>query len=211
MSEALSSLPGPGGFSLLEAFAPRTGFRADARFTAVEPPPPATEPEPAAQTAPEPLPDPVAEAFALGYENGRAEAATAAQAATDADEAARRKLELSLVRLDKTLGEEMRLRLRDTVAALCEAAIMPLALDEEALLQRIDKALAMLARADDERTIRLHPEDIRMISDRMRSDWNVEPDPTLARGELRVESHNGGIEDGPASWRRAIAEALHQV
>jgi flagellar assembly protein FliH len=30
----------------------------------------------------------------------------------------------------------------------------------------------------------------------------------LERGALRVEAANGGVEDGPAQWRQAIAEAL---
>ena len=36
----------------------------------------------------------------------------------------------------------------------------------------------------------------------------VEPDPALERGSLRFETASGGVEDGPAHWRRAIAEAI---
>ena len=68
----------------------------------------------------------------------------------------------------------------------------------------------MLARADDERLIRLHPDDIALLSPRFAADWQVAPDPALERGALRVETPNGGVEDGPDLWRRAIAEALHQ-
>ena len=100
--------------------------------------------------------------------------------------------------------------LRDTVAALCEAAIAPLALDEDALARRIVTAVSMLARADDERVIRLHPDDLDLVSQRLSAEWQVEPDPTLERGAVRVETATGGVEDGPGQWRRAIAEALHQ-
>ena len=34
------------------------------------------------------------------------------------------------------------------------------------------------------------------------------PDPALERGALGSRAPNGGVEDGPAQWRRAIAEAL---
>ena len=68
----------------------------------------------------------------------------------------------------------------------------------------------MLSRADDERLIRLHPEDIKLISPRISADWQVQSDATLERGSIRVESAQGGVEDGPEQWRRAIAEALHQ-
>ena len=49
-----------------------------------------------------------------------------------------------------------------------------------------------------------------LVSPQFSMDWQIVPDSTLERGSLRVESANGGVEDGPAVWRRAIGEALHQ-
>lgn len=204
----MSDLAGGSGVSLLDLFARPPGFRADARFGETLSLP---EPEPAAPPAPEDVHDPVAEAFVQGYHAGREEAEQAARAAAEADEAARAKLDLSFARLDKALEEELRLRLRETVSALCEAAIAPLAFDEDAMLRRVTLAAAMLARADDERVIRLHPDDLKLIAPRLLAEWQVEPDTSLERGALRVEGAQGGVEDGPATWRRAIAEALHQV
>ena len=59
-----------------------------------------------------------------------------------------------------------------------------------------------------ERVLRLHPEDFKLIARQLPADLEVLPDAALERGALRVESANGGVEDGPAHWRRAIAEAL---
>lgn len=175
------------------------GFKASARFAA--PPPAVAMPEVEAE-------DPLARAYAEGHAVGIAEERARAAEAAAADAAAREVLTFSFARLDRQLEEELRLRLRDTVAALCETSLAPLALDEEALARRIETAVSMLARADDERVIRLNPEDIPLVSARLAEDWQVVPDPALERGALRVESTNGGVEDGPASWRRAIAEAL---
>jgi flagellar assembly protein FliH len=180
-----------------------SGFRSDARFAPPAetraPTPPVHEPE-----------DPLAVAFAEGYAAGAAEAQANAEYLANELAAAREALGLSFARLDKELEEELRLRLRDTVAALCEAAIAPLALDPDALLTRIQRAVAMLARADDDRVIRLHPDDLSLVSPRLAAEWEVLPDPTLERGALRVETSSGGVEDGPEQWRLAIAEALHQ-
>jgi len=71
----------------------------------------------------------------------------------------------------------------------------------------------MFSRADDERLIRLHPEDLALIKPQLPKDWHFFPDPALERGAIRVEARQGGVEgggveDGPAQWRRAIAEAL---
>ena len=161
--------------------------------------------------APDPAPaDPVETAYADGYAAAMADALAQAEEQARQTEDARHKLDLAFVRLDRELEEELRLRLRETVAALCESAIVPMALDEDMLMRRIRSAVSMLARADDERVIRLHPDDISLVSPRFEADWTVVPDPTLERGALRVEGANGGVEDGPATWRRAIAEALHQ-
>jgi flagellar assembly protein FliH len=206
MSEALPR----GGLSLLDVFARPPGFRADQRFSEailLPEPEPAGEPEHSSLDSPYP----VAEAFAQGYHAGREDAERAAQAAAETDEEARTKLDLSFSRLDKALEEELRLRLRETVAALCEAALAPLAIDENALVRRIEVAAAMLARADDERVIRLHPDDVKLLAPRLKGEWQIKPDPTLERGSIRVEGASGGVEDGPATWRRAIAEALHQI
>ncbi|MCJ2186852.1 FliH/SctL family protein [Novosphingobium beihaiensis] len=206
-------------FSLLEAFAKPRGFTPDKRFGALagagpEPEPaPAPEPEPEPETPPpaeDEAPDPVAEAFAQGFAAGHEQAQTEAQARAAEDAAAFEGLKLSFARLDAALEEELRLRLRDTVTALCEAALAPLAIDEDALMRRITRAASMLARADDERVIRLHPDDIKLIEPRLAEDWQVQPDPKLERGTVRIESQNGGVEDGPATWRLAIAEAMHQ-
>ncbi|MCX7864242.1 MAG: flagellar assembly protein FliH [Novosphingobium sp.] len=181
-------------------------FRADPRFDdapiAPEPPEEAQEDEPS--------PDPLALAYARGFAAGVAEAEARAREQARIQEEAREKLALSFARLDKACEEELRQRLRDTVAALCESAIAPMALDEAMLLRRIEKCVSMLARADDERIIRLNPEDLTLIAPRLAAEWRVVPDPSLERGALRVETRTGGVEDGPALWRQAIAEALSQ-
>lgn len=171
---------------------------------------PAPEPELPVQLELEHAPDPVADAYTNGFAAGYEQAQNEASARAAQDAAAYQGLMLSFTRLDAALEEELRLRLRDTVAALCEAAIAPLALDEEALLRRVGRAASMLARADDERVIRLHPDDVKLVSPHLSEQWHVQPDTRLERGTIRIESANGGVEDGPATWRLAISEALHQ-
>lgn len=195
-----------GGGLPFEALSTGSGFRSDARFASLGGSQPS---EPQRMPDPEPE-DPLAIAFAEGYAAGAAEAQSHAEQQALADAAAREGLTLAFAKLDSELEEQLRQRLRDTVAALCEAAIAPLALDEDALLRRIERAVSLLARADDERLIRLHPDDVALLSPRFAADWQVLPDRTLERGSIRVETANGGVEDGPELWRRAIAEALHQ-
>lgn len=156
-----------------------------------------------------PAADPIADAYLQGYAQGVEDAGIQAAAAAQADAEAGEGLGLAFARLDQVLEEELRERLRDTVMALCEAALAPLAVDDDMLVRRVTAAAALLARADDARVIRVHPEDLKLIAPKMCADWDVQADATLERGAIRVEGASGGVEDGPATWRHAIAEAMH--
>ncbi|WP_084356230.1 FliH/SctL family protein [Novosphingobium lentum] len=185
---------GKGGLGVVQG-----GFARDARFAAADP---------AAPPVPRPAEDPVATAFARGHATGCAETLEQCAAQADADDAARGAIALALARLDEAGTSQLAERLRTTVIALCEAAIAPAALDHAALARRVAIAAAMLARAEDARVIRLNPEDMALIAAQMPAGWAIEPDPALERGALRVEGGQGGVEDGPDQWRRAIVEAL---
>lgn len=186
----MSSLP-------FAALAESGGFRSDPRFAARS----------AAAVAPE---DPLAQAWADGFAAGFSEAQAAAQVSATEDAIARDKIELTLARLNAAQTEQLRQRLMVAVERLFETAIAPLALDKDAMTTRVTKAAAMLARADDDKVLRLHPDDLKLIGKQLPEDLEVVDDPALERGSLRIESISGGVEDGPAHWRRAIAEALSE-
>lgn len=181
----------------------RARFAPDARFDAGE----TNAPEPEAAPSP-PTFDPLADAreagFAAGWAAGRAEALAQAES----QHATIEQLRASVARLDAERAETLRQRLLDTVVALCEATLAPLALDMPTLARRVQRAVAMFARADDERVIRLHPEDLAAVHPLLPADWTFLADAALERGALRVEAQTGGAEDGPAQWRQAIAEAI---
>lgn len=211
MSDLGFSLP-KSRFNLLEALARPVGFTPDARYghTALPSGTPEPAPLPEMHLPEEEASDPITDAFSSGFAAGYEQAQSEAAAKAAEDIAAHQGLMLAFARLDAALEEELRLRLRDTVAALCETAIAPLAIDEQALLRRVERAASMLARADDERVIHLHPEDVKLVSPHLSEQWHVQSDARLERGTVRIESANGGVEDGPATWRLAISEALHQ-
>ncbi len=154
--------------------------------------------------------DPLQGAFADGYAQGAEDARRAAQGEAAEADAARHRIETALVRMDDDLVHQLQDRLRQTVLSLCEDALGPLAIDAEALARRVAAAAAMLARAEDARVIRLHPEDLALVHARLPEAWHCEPCPTLERGAIRVEGAQGGVEDGPEQWRRAIEDALEQ-
>jgi len=189
----------------LSAYGGDALFRQDARYAREAG---AASPPPAPPAEPSELDDPVARAFAEGFTQGLDQARAQAEAALEADVAARAGLTLALGRLDAEMVETLRQRLLDTVLALCEQTLVPYAHDADVLTQRVERAAAMFARADDERVIRLNPQDLKLVAKGLGADWKVVPDPQLARGSLRIETASGGVEDGPAEWRRSLTEAL---
>ena len=177
------------------------GFTADHRFGRHAHAAPETPREP-------PEEDPAVKAFAAGYAQGAADVEAAFSEAIAQQEAARSRIELAFGRLDADLIRDLEARLRETVLALCTPLLGEYATDPEALARRVETAAAMLARAADERVIRLHPEDLALVGARLPEDWHFEPDPGLERGALRIEGAAGGVEDGPAGWTQALKEAL---
>lgn len=188
----MSSLPA-------QLFETRGGFRPDWRFGAGS----MDEPDNAA-----PVEDPLDVAFAEGYAKGSHDAAALAEQNAREADAARGKIETAFERLADEQTVELERRLRETILMLCEQTLAPLTTDPEALTRRINTALGLLRRNQDERVVRLHPDDLALIADRLSENIRVEPDPTMTRGQLLVETAEGGLEDGPDEWRRALAEAL---
>jgi flagellar assembly protein FliH len=187
--------------SLAELGLGPAGFRRDDRFVRDALPLPEEAPPPEEE-------DPETRAFAAGYAQGAADAEAAFAEAIAAQDAARAKIELAFGRLDADLTRELEARLRESVLALCTPLLADYAADAEALAARVKTAAAMLARAADERVIRLHPEDLALLAARLPEEWHFEPDPGLERGALRIEGTAGGVEDGPGTWIRALSEAL---
>ncbi|EGD59431.1 hypothetical protein Y88_1586 [Novosphingobium nitrogenifigens DSM 19370] len=197
MSEGFARL------SLAALSARNSRFAPDARFLAnvaqmVEPAVPVEEAEP----------DPVADAYARGYAEGAEAGQSSARAEAAAADAARHRIETALSRMDAQMLDAFGARLRETVLALCESVLGDAAVSPNSLAARVETAASMFTRADDERVIRLHPEDLALIHARLPEDWHCEPDSTLERGSIRVETAQGGVEDGPIQWRRMLEEAL---
>lgn len=165
---------------------------------------------PAEETAAEPARDPVAEAYERGFAEGAAQAEARAQEQERERDAERRAIELAFARFDAESAAALRERLRLTVLTLCEDAILPLARDQDGLVARIGKATAMLQRAQDERRVLLHPDDLALVESRLPADLVAVPDPSVERGGLRIETEDGGIEDGPSQWRRILEEAFRE-
>ena len=150
--------------------------------------------------------DAAEKAYRAGYEDGQVSARADFEAQLKAERAERSAIELAFARFDADSGRALRDRMLATVQALCEEAVLPLALDAEGLARRVEAAAAMLQRKQDQRIVHIHPDDLELVRDNLSQDLELVPDGSVERGGLRVETDDGGVEDGPQQWRRALAE-----
>lgn len=152
--------------------------------------------------------DPIAEAFQAGMAEGKRAALGEIEAHSAQAASANRDIELAFARFDDDSAKLLQERLRQTVAAICQAMAGEIALDPDRLAARVETAAAMLRRKHDDRTVRLHPADLPLVRDRLKTSLRLEADPALARGQLRVDGEDGGVEDGAEQWHAALAEAF---
>tara|TARA_B100001750_G_scaffold228276_1_gene222597 strand:- start:311 stop:886 length:576 start_codon:yes stop_codon:yes gene_type:complete len=145
-------------------------------------------------------------AYRAGYEDGQLSARADFDAQLTAERAARSTIELAFARFDAESERQLRDRMLATVHALCEEAVLPLALDSEGLARRVEAAAAMLQRKHDQRIVHIHPEDLELVKASVPASLELVADGSVERGGLRVETDDGGVEDGPQQWRRALAE-----
>ena len=75
-------------------------------------------------------------AYRAGYEDGQLSARADFDAQLTAERAARSTIELAFARFDAESERQLRDRMLATVHALCEEAVLPLALDSEGLARR---------------------------------------------------------------------------
>lgn len=148
------------------------------------------------------------DAWQTGYADGLAEARADVAAEGQASVAASQALDQALARVDDEQATILAERLRETVLALCCSVIDRAAIDSSSLGARIEAAIAILRRTDEERLLRVHPDDLELIAGSLPQDLAIEPDPSLERGAIRIETATGGVESGPRQWRDAITAAV---
>lgn len=185
----------PSGPAWLTALSARSGFAEDLQFGS---------PTAVASLEQQAADDALARAFAEGVAQGKA----LAQEDFAGQGQAHGALTLSMAQLDEAMQQQLAQRLAETVAALCEAALAPLALDREALERRCVRAAGMVGDGIIDASLRLHPDDIALLDRDFASTWHIAPDPALERGTVVFDMVEGAVVDGPGEWHAALREAL---
>lgn len=133
------------------------------------------------------------EAFALGCEEGRK--TVEAEFAAERDALARLADSLTVLRPEP--ANALALLLAETVDRLVRQVVGEVEIDAQLLLARANAAAQLVGKDVEPTCLRAHPDDIPYLE---AADLEVplQPDPSLTRGAIVLETGHGWIEDGPA-------------
>lgn len=155
--------------------------------------------------------DPVETAHAAGYAEGLAAAAAATREAGDRDAALVTELAAALANGHQLDRDRIAQQLRATVMLLVGKLVGECGVGADMLNGRIEAAAEMLADASESALLRLHPDDMPLLSDALPKSIFAAADPHLARGSFVLESASTLVEDGPELWLAQLAEAIDRV
>lgn len=141
--------------------------------------------------------------YGLGYENGR-------KASEDAFSVERTAL-LALLEKANALrpepSEELALLIGETVYRLVSDIVGQVEIDRECLARRASAAVAIIAECDNARILYLNPDDVALL-DGFETSLTIVADPSLPRGDLRIDCSAGWIEHGTSLYLEALRSEL---
>jgi flagellar assembly protein FliH len=138
---------------------------------------------------------PIADLYALGFEEGQQMASQAAEI----ERAALMKLIASASALQSEPSEELAVLIGEAVDRLVSEIIGKASIDRDWLNTHAKRAADMVAECDAARTMWLHPDDLPLIDSNLIS-LTLMADPEAERGSIRIDCSTGWIEHGTALY-----------
>jgi flagellar assembly protein FliH len=138
---------------------------------------------------------PVADLYALGFEEGQQMAAQA----FEIEQATLMKLIASADALQSEPSEELAVLIGEAVDRLVSEIIGNAPIDRDWLNTHAKRAADMVAECDSARTMWVHPDDLPLIDSNLIS-LTLMSDPEAKRGSIRIDCSTGWIEHGTALY-----------
>lgn len=158
----------------------------------------------------EPAADPVETARAAGYDEGYAAAvaAMAEQRARDDTLLAGVAASAQGDAIDRAALAE---QLRRTVLTLVTRIVGEAGVSGELLAARVEAATDCLADANESAMLRVHPDDVALVTGRVPATVFPVGDANVARGSFVMEAASTIVEDGPAMWLEQLEAAIERA
>jgi flagellar assembly protein FliH len=155
--------------------------------------------------------DPVAAAHAAGVKLGREQMLAELEAERKRSGSLTDRVAEALAKGAHFDRDRMAGQLRQTVLMLVARMIGEAPVDGDLLAGRIAAATDLLADSAESALLRLHPDDVALVKDKLAASVFPVGDPHLRRGHFVLESASTIVEDGPDMWLEQLAQAIDQV
>lgn len=155
--------------------------------------------------------DPIEHARASGFGEGVAHGRALAEADGERDAALIARLGAALSAPDRIDRDALARHLRDTVLMLVTRMVGEVGVAAEVLAARVDAAAALLADSAESAVLRLHPDDMTLVKDKLPQTIFATADPALERGNFVLEGAATLVEEGPELWLAQLATAIERV
>ncbi len=141
--------------------------------------------------------------FAQGFADGFA----AGLARRSEDDRAADRLEKALLTLRPEPADDLGTLIAETVQRLVRQVVADCPISSHEVLQRAQRAAALIAKEDAATVLHLHPEDAKLLPAEI-AGLTIIPQPDLARGDIVIPCAAGTIEDRISQRLAALEAAL---
>lgn len=155
--------------------------------------------------------DPVAAARAAGFSEGVAHAASLAREEQERNIALMQSVTQALAKAGRIDREALARQLREAVMSLVTRVVGEVGVSADLLARRIDAATDMLADSAESAILRVHPDDVALLKDKLPDTIFPVGDAAVERGGFVLESASTIVEDGPELWIEQLAQAIDRV
>ena len=155
--------------------------------------------------------DPATTAHAAGYAEGVAAAMAEMEQTAARDQALLAQLGEALRADDRLDRDKMAQQLRQTVLFLVTKLVGEAGIAPDLLANRIKAAADILADSAESALLRVHPDDVALLEDKLPRSLLAIGDASVARGSFVLESASTIVEDGPELWLEQLAMAIDRA
>jgi flagellar assembly protein FliH len=141
------------------------------------------------------------------YAQGFADGLAAGLARRTEDDRAADRLEKALLSLRSEPAEDLGTLIAETVQRLVRQVVADCPISPDEILQRAQRAAALIAKEDAATLLYLHPEDAKLLPAEI-AGLTIVPQPDLERGDVVIPCAAGTIEDRMSQRLAALEVAL---
>lgn len=155
--------------------------------------------------------DPIKAAHDMGFAEGKVAGLAEAAADNARDHALIEAITAELRAAGQLDRERLAAQLRQTVMLLVSRLIGEAGISGELLAKRVAAATEMLADSAESALLRVNPDDLALLEDRLPKTLFAAGDATIERGSFVLESASTIVEDGPDLWLEQLGQAIDRV